>query len=79
MTSRTHWKAVKALAKMFSRYFIREYLPTLQIRKKWQKVQRKLKQKKEDNIPRSHWSLVRVILEKTEFFVQRKSNFRIPP
>ena len=57
MTSRTHWKAVKALAKMFSRYFIREYLPTLQIRKKWKNVQRKLKQNdfalfREDNIPR---------------------------
>ena len=54
-TSRTCWKAVQELTKMFSRRFIREYLPTLQIRKIWNKVQRNLKQNdlvlvREDNI-----------------------------
>ena len=51
---------------MFWRRFIREYLPTLQICKNWNKVHRNVKQNdlalvREDNIPRSHWSLARVI------------------
>ena len=65
VTSRTRWKDVQTLTKMFWRRFIREYLPSLQIRKKWNKVQRNLKQDdfllvREDNIPRSYWPLVRV-------------------
>ena len=44
VTSRTRWKAVEALTKMFWRRFIWEYLPALQIRKKWNKVQCNLKQ-----------------------------------
>ena len=66
VTSRTRWKAVQALTKMFWRCFTREYLAMLQIRKKWNKDQRNLKQNdlvlvQKDNIPRSHWPLVRVI------------------
>ena len=66
VTSKTRLKAVQALRKMFWRRFIREYLPILQIRKKWNKVQRNLKQNdfvlvREDSIPRSHWPLGRVI------------------
>ena len=64
--SKTRWEAVQALTKMFWRRFIREYVPTLQIRKKYNKAQRNLKQNdlvlvRDDNIPRSHWPLARVI------------------
>ena len=34
------WRSVQALAKMFWARFIKEYLPTLQERKKWNKVNR---------------------------------------
>ena len=64
--SKTRWEVVQALTKMFWRRFIREYVPTLQIRKKYNKAQRNLKQNdlvlvRDDNIPRSHWPLARVI------------------
>ena len=66
VVSRTRWKAVQVLKKMFWRRFIQEYLPTLQIGKTWNKVQGNLKQNelvlvRENSIPRFHWPLVRVI------------------
>ena len=64
-TSRTRWKAVQALTKTFRGRFIQEYLPTLQIRKKWNKVQCNLKQNdlvlfQKHSIPRSYEPLARV-------------------
>jgi len=40
LSCRQRWKAVKALTNMFWRRFVREYVPTLQCRRKWNKVQR---------------------------------------
>ena len=62
VNSRTRWKAVQALSKMFWNRFVKEYLPALQIRKKWNKPQRNMQENDiiivmEDNIHRSHWPL----------------------
>ena len=40
--SRIRWKAVQALSKMFWDRFVKEYLPSLQIRAKWNKPTRNL-------------------------------------
>ena len=66
VNSRTRWKVVQALSKMFWSRFVKEYLPALQIRKKWNKPQRNMQGNDivivmEDNIHRSHWPLARVI------------------
>ena len=66
VNSRTRWKALQALSKMFWSRFVKEYLPALQIRKKWNKPQRNMQENDivivmEDNIHRSHWPLARVI------------------
>ena len=41
INSRKRWKSVQALANMFWMRFIKEYLPTLPERKKWNKITRK--------------------------------------
>ena len=66
VTSRTRWKAVQVLTKMFWRHFIQKYLPILQIPKKFNKAPHNLKQNnllliRQDNIPRSHWLLAKII------------------
>ena len=58
INSRKRWKSVQALANMFWTRFIKEYLPTLQERKKWNKITRNfvindIVLVKNENIPRS--------------------------
>ena len=66
INSRKRWKSVQALANMFWTRFIKEYLPTLQERKKWNKITRNfvindIALVKNENIPRSFWPLARII------------------
>ena len=60
------WKAVQALSKMFWDRFVKEYLPSLQIRAKWNKQSRNLTINdmvlaKDDNLARLQWKFGRVI------------------
>ena len=64
--SRIRWKAVQAQSKMFWDRFVKEYLPSLQIRAKWNKPTRNLTINdmvlvKDDNLTRLQWKLGRVI------------------
>ncbi|XP_076065001.1 uncharacterized protein LOC143039035 [Oratosquilla oratoria] len=64
--SRKKWRQVQYLAKEFWRRWQKEYLPCLQERQKWLKVNRNLKEGDivlmvENNTPRSHWLLARVV------------------
>ena len=66
INSRKRWRSVQALANMFWVRFIKEYLPTLQERKKWNKVNRNfivndIVLVKNENVPRSFWPLARII------------------
>ena len=63
INSRKRWRSVQALANMFRARFIKEYLPTLQERKKWNKVNRNfiindIVLVKNENVPRSFWPLL---------------------
>ena len=64
--SRRKWKVVESLSNIYWKRFIKEYLPSLNVRKKWNKVQRNVKVSDivlfyDSNTPRSFWSLARVI------------------
>ena len=64
--SRRKWKVVESLSNIYWKRFIKEYLPSLNVRKKWHKVQRNVKVNDivlfyDSNTPRSFWSLARVI------------------
>ncbi|XP_076035375.1 uncharacterized protein LOC143021652 [Oratosquilla oratoria] len=64
--SRKKWRQVQYLAKEFWRRWQKEYLPCLQERQKWLKVNRDLKEGDvvlmvENNTPRSHWLLAKVM------------------
>ncbi|XP_076039431.1 uncharacterized protein LOC143024506 [Oratosquilla oratoria] len=64
--SRKKWRLAQYLAKQFWRIWQKEYLPCLQERQKWLKVNRNLKEGDivlmvENNTPRSHWLLARVV------------------
>jgi len=66
LSCRQRWKAVEALTNMFWRRFVREYVPTLQCRRKWNKVQRNFQVNdiviiQSDDISRSFWPLARII------------------
>ena len=56
----------QALADMIWRRWRKEYLPTLTMRSKWNKVQRNLKEAdlillKSDNVPWPHWPLGQIL------------------
>ena len=62
---RKKWRAVQAATNMFWRRWIREYLPLLTQRKKWNREIRNFRTGdlvivKTDNIPRYHWPLARI-------------------
>ena len=64
--SRKRWRQVQYLADAFWRRWVREYLPTLQERKKWDTAQRNLRVDDlvlvaDDKLPRSSWLLGRVV------------------
>ena len=66
INSQKPWKSVQALANMFWTRFIKEYLPTLQERKKWNKVTRNFVINdivliKNENVPRSSFPLAHII------------------
>ena len=63
---RRKWKQVQFLADLFWKRWLREYLPTLQVRGKWHKALPNLKPNAlvllvDDSAPRGHWSLGRVL------------------
>lgn len=60
------WRQAQYLANLFWRRWIREYLPTLQVRQKWFKTRRNFKTGDlvliiNDNLPRGQWPLGRII------------------
>jgi len=62
---RQRWRAVQTLTNLFWRRFIREYLPMLQIRRKWNRVQRNFEVNdlvmiQMENMSRSFWPLGRI-------------------
>lgn len=64
--SRKKWKQTQYLSDQFWHRFKKEYLPLLQIRQKWNKLNKNLKINDivlicENNLPRNQWSLGRVI------------------
>lgn len=63
--SRKRWRQIQYLADIFWRRWTREYLPTLQLRSKWHRVNKNLQIGDvvillDDNTPRSCWPLGRV-------------------
>lgn len=63
---RRKWKQVQFLADLFWKRWLREYLPTLQVRGKWHRALPNLKPNAlvllvDDSAPRGHWSLGRVL------------------
>lgn len=65
MYGHRRWKRVQFLANQFWQRWRREYLQTLQTRKKWQSPRRNLQVgdivvDKDDNLPRNQWPLARV-------------------
>nr|XP_054773349.1 uncharacterized protein LOC129281437 [Lytechinus pictus] len=62
---RRRWRRVQYLANVFWRRWVREYLPTLQLRQKWTKEVRNLKDGDivliVDDLPRNQWLIGRVI------------------
>lgn len=66
LNNRKRWRSAQALANMFWARFIKEYLPTLQQRKKWNKINRNfivndIVLVKDENVSRSFWPLARII------------------
>ena len=66
IANRARWRAVEELINMFWERFMQEYLPTLNIRKKWNLEKRDFKQKdlvvmKNEHQHRSLWSVDRTI------------------
>ena len=64
--TRKRWKQAQHLANVFWKRWIREYLPTLQIRQKWLTPKDNIKVGelvllKDDDKPRGHWPLARVL------------------
>ena len=64
--SRRKWKVAESLSNIYWKRFIKEYIPSLNVRKKWTKVQRNVKVNDivllyYSNTPRPYWSLARVI------------------
>ena len=66
MYSRKAWRQVQYLAELFWERWLKEYLPTLQIRGKWQRKKTSLQPNDlvlpvDDRLPRGRWSLGRVL------------------
>ena len=59
------WRSVQAVTQIFWKTWLKKYLPSLAIRKKWNYHYRNIKTNdlvllKEDNVPRSHHPLARI-------------------
>lgn len=70
--SKRWWKQIQYLSDVFWKRWLKEYLPALQIRQKWQRQTRNVQVNDvvlvvDDNIPRGQWPLGRV----TEIFKGR--------
>ena len=64
--SRSRWKQVQYLVDVFQRRWIREYMPTLQERRKWGNENRNFAVNNvvlvlDDHVPCSYWSLGRIL------------------
>ena len=67
ISNRVRWRAVEALSTMFWKRFIQEYLPMLNIRKKWNREKRDFKENdlvimKNEHQHCSLWSVGQIIL-----------------
>ena len=64
--SRRRWRQVQCLADVFWRRWLKEYLPSLQRREKWNQERKNIEVNDivlvlQDNTPRSSWPLARII------------------
>ena len=64
--SRKRWRQAQLLANHYWRRWLREYIPALQIRSKWNQKQRNLRigdivLVADDNVPRNVWPLARIV------------------
>ena len=64
--SRRRWRQVQYLADVFWRRWIREYLPTLQERRKWNRTNRNFAVNDvvvvvDESLPRSSWPMARIL------------------
>jgi len=64
--SQRRWRQVQYMAELFWKRWVKEYLPILQVRQKWNKEKRNIAEGDivlvvEQNIPRGEWPLGRVI------------------
>lgn len=67
---RHRWRQVQALTHLFWRKFVLDYLPLLIKRQKWLRPKRNLHPGdlvllREDNVPRGHWPMARIINVRT--------------
>jgi len=77
MNLRSRWKSVQNVTNMLWARLIKEYIPTLNIRKKWHKQERSFKINdivlvKKDNVKRCHWPLGRI----AEVYKSKDENVR---
>lgn len=75
--SRRRWKQTQYIADLFWKRWIREYLPLLQERQKWNKIKRNLKYGDivliiDESSPRNSWPMGRI----TETFPDKRGHVR---
>ena len=66
LNSKRKWKVTQALLEIFWKCFLKEYVPSLTVRMKWNKLHRNFKANdlvltQTENAPRAFWPLARII------------------
>ena len=77
LNSKRKWKVTQALLEIFWKRFLKEYVPSLTVRTKWNKLHRNFKANdlvliQTENTPRAFWPLARII----ETYVSNDGNVR---
>ena len=77
LNSKRKWKVTQALLEIFWKHFLKEYVPSLTVRMKWNKLCRNFKANElvliqTENTPRAFWPLARII----ETYVSNDGNVR---
>ena len=77
LTSKRKWKVTQTLLKIFWKRFLKEYVPSLTVKKKWNKLHRNFKSKdlvltQTENTLRVFWPLARI----NETYVSNDANVR---
>ena len=77
MNTKRNWKVTQALLEIFWKRFLKECVPSLTVRTKWNKLHRNFKANdlvliQTENTPRAFWPLARII----ETYVSNDGNVR---